>query len=145
MISPRYWVVVAARDHALSGVQQGILQANHGKAAPLRRMQPGDGVVLYAPKLAYGAPAPCQRFVALGIVADEPIYQANVSEDFQPFRRKAVYEAIVETPIQPLIEPLHFIANKAQWGYPFRFGCVEIPPQDFELIRANMLPSAHDN
>lgn len=27
----RYWVVVASRDHALHGVEQGILQANHGK------------------------------------------------------------------------------------------------------------------
>jgi len=145
MSVPRFWVVVAARYHALSGVQQGIVQANHGKAAPLRRMQPGDGVVLYAPKLVYGAPAPCQRFVALGVVADEPVYQAVVGEDFHPFRRKAMYEAVVEIPIQPLLESLCFIANKAQWGYPFRFGCVEIPQQDFDLIRTHMLTSAHDD
>ncbi|WP_324678242.1 EVE domain-containing protein [Hymenobacter sp. GOD-10R] len=126
-------------------MQQGIVQANHGKAAPLRRMQPGDGIVVYAPKLVYGEPTLCQRFVALGVVTDEPIYQATVGEDFHPFRRKARYEAVIETSIQPLLASLGFITNKAQWGYPFRFGCVEISQSNFDLIRRHMLTPAHDD
>ncbi|MDO7845404.1 EVE domain-containing protein [Hymenobacter sp. M29] len=136
---PQYWVVVAARDHALSGIAQGIVQANHGKAAPLRRMQPGDRVVLYAPKLTYGRSEPCQLFVGLGTVADEEVFQAHVAADFQPFRRKVLYQAVQEAPIQPLLEDLSFIQNKTHWGYSFRVGCFGIPANDFERIRQALL------
>ena len=49
-----YWVAVASRDHALRGVAEGIVQANHGKPGPVRRMQPGDGLLIYALKLVFG-------------------------------------------------------------------------------------------
>ena len=135
----QYWVVVASRDHALAGVQQGIVQANHGKLAPLKRMQPGDRILLYAPKRAFGSQEPYQRFIALGTVAEGDVYQADVSSDFQPFRRKATYEPVTEVPIQSLIEQLAFIKNKKSWGYPFRFGCFTIEHPDFELIENALL------
>ncbi|TGD78744.1 EVE domain-containing protein [Hymenobacter wooponensis] len=138
MKEPRYWVIVTSRDHALHGVAQGIIQVNHGKPGPLRRLQPGDGLVLYAPKLTYGEAAPCQCFVALGEVSAGPVFQVDVSPDFAPFRREARYQPATEVPIQPLLAQLTFIPNKARWGYSFRFGCVEIPAVDFELIRAAM-------
>jgi hypothetical protein len=103
-------------------------------------MQPGDQVVLYAPKLVYGSPEPCQRFIGLGAVADEDVFQANVSADFQPFRRKVHYESVQEAPIQPLLENLSFIQNKTHWGYPFRVGCFAIPATDFEHIRQALMP-----
>lgn len=53
---------------ALHGVEQGVIQANHVKPGPLRRMQRGDGLVIYAPKLKAGQTEPYQRFVALGEV-----------------------------------------------------------------------------
>lgn len=137
------WVVVASRDHALHGVEKGIVQTNQGKPGPLRRMQPGDGVVIYAPKLIYGQTEPYQRFVALGEVGDGPMFQADVSPDFQPFRRKASYQSVTETPIQPLLEELNFIKNKARWGYSFRFGCFQIPAADFALIRSAMTHNGH--
>lgn len=143
MSQPRYWIAVASRDHALHGVEQGIIQANHGKPGPLRRMQPGDGLVIYAPKLKFGQTEPCQRFVALGEVSDGPVFQADINPDFQPFRRKATYQPVTETPIQPLLERLTFIQNKARWGYSFRFGCFEIPAADFALIRSAMIDKAH--
>lgn len=140
----QYWVVVAARDHARSGIEQGIVQANHGKEAPLRRMQPGDGLLVYAPKVAFGGKEPLQRFIAVGTVADEPVYQVMVADDFQPFRRRVVYEeSVAETPIQPLIEQLSFIQNKASCGYAFRFGCFAIPKADFDLIRSAMINHSH--
>lgn len=139
MSEANFWVVVASRDHALSGVEQGIVQANHGKPGPLRRMKPSDGIVLYAPRLIYGETEPYQRFVALGEVSNEPVFQAKVSSDFQPFRLKASYQPVTETPIQPLLEQLAFIQNKTRWGYLFRFGCFPIPAADFALIRSAML------
>lgn len=138
MSEAHYWVVVASRDHALHGVEQGIVQANHGKPGPLRRMQPGDGVIMYAPKSIYGQTEPCQRFVALGEVSEGPVFQAEVSPDFQPFRRRVSYHSVTETPIQPLLEQLTFIRDKARWGYSFRFGCFSIPAADFALIRSAM-------
>lgn len=138
MAQQHYWVVVAARDHAMRGVQDNFVQANHGKAGPLQRMRPGDGVLLYAPKLIYGSHDACQRFIALGTVADEPMYQVGQTADFNPFRRKVVYESIAETPIQPFIDQLSFITDKKHWGYRFRFGCFAIPLPDFELLRSAM-------
>ena len=135
----QYWVVVASRDHALNGVNQGIVQANHGKLAPLKRMQPGDRILLYAPKREFGSKEPYQRFVGLGTVAEGDVYQADVSPAFQPFRRKATYQPVTEVPIQPLIDQLTFIQNKNSWGYPFRFGCFTIDQPDFELIEKALL------
>lgn len=140
---PHYWVVVASRDHALSGVEQGIVQANHGKPGPLKRMQPGDRILLYAPKREFGDKEPYQRFVGLGTVAEGEVYQANIDPDFQPFRRKATYQPVTEAPIQPLIEHLAFILNKKSWGYPFRFGSFAIEQPDFELIVEKLL-ATHD-
>lgn len=133
---PHYWVVVASRDHALHGVAQDIVQANHGRPGPLRRMQPGDGIVVYAPKLAYGQKALCQCFVALGEVSEGPVFQADVRPDFQPFRRSVRYQPVREQPIRPLLPQLTFIKNKQHWGYSFRVGCFAVPPADFELLRA---------
>lgn len=144
MSQPNYWVVVASRDHALNGVEQGIVQANHGKPGPLRRMQPGDGVVIYAPKRMYGQAEPYQRFIALGEVNQGPVFQAEVGADFRPFRRHVSYQPIKETPIQPLLEQLTFIQNKAHWGAKFRLGCFSIPAADFALIQSAMTPNAHE-
>ena len=130
------WIIVASRDHALSGVAQSIVQTNHGKAGPLRRMHPGDDFVLYAPKLVYGQPAPCQCFVALGKVEDEPVFQATVSADFQPFRRRAHYQPVTEAPIRPLLAHLELSANNPHWGFVFRRGCFPISAADFARIRA---------
>jgi hypothetical protein len=133
-----YWVVVATRDHATSSIELGIVQAGHGKDAPLRRMHPGDSVLIYAPRQTFGDKAPLQQFIAVGTVADEPVYQVTVADDFHPFRRRVVYESAVETPIQPLIAQLSFIQNKASWSYAFRFGCFAIPKADFNLIHSAM-------
>ena len=128
MREPQYWVVVASRDHALHGVAQGIAQANHGKPGPLRRMQPGDGLVLYAPKLTYRQPSPCQCFVALGEVTDGPVFQVLMTPDFEPFRRAVHYQPVTEVPIQPLLAQLTFVENKKHWAITFGSGASLFPP-----------------
>ena len=42
-----YWIGVASADHVARGRADGFMQVCHGKAAPLRRIKPGDGVVYY--------------------------------------------------------------------------------------------------
>lgn len=49
MATRRHWVIVASRDHARRGVNDGFVTANHGKRSPLARMSPGDGVLIYSP------------------------------------------------------------------------------------------------
>lgn len=134
----RCWVVVASRDHVRLGVAGGFMQANHGKAAPLRRMHPGDGVVFYSPKLAFGGNEACQRFTAIGEVAAGEVVQVDMGGGFTPFRRAVAFRPGREAPIQPLVERLDFIANKRAWGAPFRFGVVRISTEDFDLIAAAM-------
>ena len=49
------WVAVASAEHVRIGRSKGFMQVCHGKAAPLRRVHPGDGVVYYSPTGAFQA------------------------------------------------------------------------------------------
>ena len=48
------WLAVASAEHVRRGRQGGFMQVNHGKAAPLRRIKPGDFVVYYSPSTVIG-------------------------------------------------------------------------------------------
>jgi predicted RNA-binding protein len=134
----KFWVVVTSRDHALDGAKAGVVQVNHGKEHPLKRMSAGDKILFYASKKTYGQKELSQRFVALAILADDTIFQYSVSEDFKPYRRKADYKDVKEAEIRPLIDKLEFIKNKEKWGYIFRTVFFEIDKHDFELIESHM-------
>ena len=137
-MNARYWVIVASKNHVMRGVQAGIAQANHGKAAPLKRMNVGDGVLYYSPKLEFEGNEKLQAFTAIGHVVGEDVYQFDMGCGFVPFRRDVKYINCVDVPIQPLIPALTFIDNKSSWGYLFRFGFFEIPKADFDLIASQM-------
>lgn len=139
MSSPRYWLLVASHDHVQRGLEGGFCQANHGKAQNLKRMHKGDGVVFYSAKETYGEPTPLQKFTAIGRVSDDAVYQAKMTPDFEPFRRKIDFAKSHETPIAPLIDALSFIKSKAKWGMTFRFGFLEIPGKDFTQIEKQMV------
>ena len=135
----RYWIVVASKDHIARGVAGGFIQANHGKAGPLKRMSVNDGVICYSPKQTYSGSEILQAFTAIGRVADDEVYQHKMADDFIPYRRNIEWLNYRETPIVPLIEQLDFIKNKKSWGYPFRFGFFEIPEGDYKLIYEKMV------
>jgi len=135
----KYWVSVASRDHVKTGIAEGIAQACHGKASPLKRMKKGDFVIFYSGKQTLGKPEKCQEFTALGRVIDDEVYNFQVSEDFCPSRRNIEFSQSKDTSIIPLINDLDFIQNKKSWGYPFRFGFFEINKHDFDLISTQML------
>lgn len=134
-----YWIVVVSKDHIARGVAGGFMQANHGKAGPLKRMSAGDGVICYSPKQTYSGNETLQAFTAIGKVAGDHVYQHKMSDDFIPYRRNVDWLECRETPIAPLIEELDFIKNKSSWGYQFRFGFFEIPEADFKLIYKKMV------
>lgn len=135
----KYWIIVASKDHVQTGIIEGIAQACHGKLSPLKRMKQNDYVIFYSGKLTFSKTDKCQEFTAIDQVADEEIYQFQMSEDFCPFRRKIDFIKSKCISIIPLINDLQFIQNKKSWGFPFRVGFFEINQHDFDLISSQML------
>ena len=74
----------------------------------------------------------------MGRIRTGTVYQATVSDTFQPFRVDVDFLPSHPAPIKPLIEQLSFIRNKTHWGAAFRFGTVRVPEADFALIAAAM-------
>lgn len=130
----RYWVGVASRDHVRAAVRGGFCQLNHGREAPLKRLQAGDKIMYYSPRDMMGAGRPVQAFTAIGEVGDEDIYAVSVSPTFQPFRRKVRYAPSVDTRIAPLLPHLSFAGEHTGWGMILRRGVFTITAGDYALI-----------
>lgn len=135
----KYWIIVASKDHVKNGIAEGIAQACHGKTSPLRRMKKGDYILYYSGKMVLGKDEKCQEFTAIGQVKDDEVYQFQMTPDFCPSRRNIEFFSHQDLSILPLINDLGFIQNKKSWGYPFRFGILEINESDFQLISSKML------
>ena len=59
-----YWVAVASAEHVRRGRSEGFMQVSHGKAAPLKRVKPGDRVVYYSPAVKLGGTDKLQAFTS---------------------------------------------------------------------------------
>lgn len=139
----RNWLAVAAAEHVEIGRSGGFMQVSHGKATPLRRVQPGDRVVFYSPIRHY-SPSHASRsrdrlqaFTALGTVKEGKPYQADMGFGFQPFRRDVAWHEAEPTPIAELQEQLSFTRGKS-WGHRLRQGLVEISDADMAIIAEAM-------
>jgi hypothetical protein len=130
---------VASKNHVKSGIVEGIAQACHDKSSSLQRMSEGDFVIYYSGKQTLGKPEICQDFTAIRKVNDDRIYPVQMSDNFCPSRRNIEFYQSKDVSILPLINDLNFIQNKKSWGYPFRFGFLEINQYDFDLISTQML------
>ncbi len=132
------WVAVASAEHVRQGREHGFMQVCHGKAAPLRRVLPGDRVVYYSPSVAFRGKDKLQAFTAMGRVqAGEPCV-FDMGGGFRPYRRSVAWFEATETPIQPLLGRLEFSAGVRNWGYPLRFGLFAISDADMNLIATTM-------
>jgi hypothetical protein len=132
------WIVVASAEHAQRGLAAGFMQACHGKAAPLRRVQPGDRVACYSPTLEFRGTEKCRAFTAFGTVRAGEAYQADMGGGFRPFRRDVDWADASPAPIQPLLARLDFTAGRTNWGYQFRFGLFRISDADMSVIAEAM-------
>jgi hypothetical protein len=130
----RYWINTVSRDHVLLGVAGGFTQANHGRRTTLQRLARGDLVAFYSPRTQYPDGEPLQRLTAVGRVADDAPYQAEVTPTFHPWRRAMQFLACEEAPIRELLDQLSFIPEGTRWGLPFRRGLFEIGADDFHRI-----------
>ena len=97
----RFWLGVASREHVLAAVRGAFCQLNHGKEAPVRRLQMGDGIVFYSPRERMEGGKSLQAFTAAGRILDEVPYQVEQSKDFRPFRRKTEYFKSKDASIHP--------------------------------------------
>ncbi|MDG4892918.1 EVE domain-containing protein [Mesorhizobium sp. WSM4976] len=129
-----FWLAVASAEHVRIGRKNGFMQVNHGKAAPLRRIKPGDGIAYYSPSTTFGEKDGLQSFTAIGTVRQGEVYEGLMGGGFTPARRDVEWRAAMEAPIKPLLDRLDFTAGKPNWGYQLRFGLFEISERDFRLI-----------
>lgn len=134
----RHWLAVASAEHVRRGRAAGFMQVCHGKAAPLRRLTPGDGVVYYSPTVTFGGTDRLQAFTALGIVAPGAPYPCDMGGGFHPYRRNVAWAEAEETPIRPLLDALELTAGRPNWGYQLRFGLLALSAHDFHVIAAAM-------
>ena len=138
MTSRQFWVGVVSRAHVGVGVKGGFAQLNHGKKAPLQRLQAHDGLVFYSPKTSYPDGQPCQMFTAIGVVKTGEIYQVDMGGGFTPFRVDVRFLKAKDAEVKPLLSNLSFVRDKSHWGVAFRFGHLKILAQDFKVIAEAM-------
>jgi EVE domain len=82
-----YWIAVASAENVRRGRQRGSMQVSHGKAAPLRPVKPGDGIVYYSPITILGEKDGLQAFTAIGTIRQGEPNQVDMGGGFGPFRR----------------------------------------------------------
>lgn len=132
------WIAVASAEHVRRGRAEGFMQVCHGKAAPLRRIKPGDQVVYYSPTITFGGKDRLQAFTAIGIVRGGDPYCFDMGGGFRPYRRKVAWAKAEESPIRPLLDALDFTAGNPNWGFRLRSGLFPISEHDFRLIETAM-------
>ncbi len=134
----RYWIGVASRDHVKIGEAGGFCQLNHGKAGPVRRLQPGDRIVYYSPRTTMKGGDALQSFTAIGEIAPGEPYAFDMGGGFVPTRRDVRFFPSREAPIRPLLDTLAITRGRKSWGAAFRYGMVEIMAEDYAVIAAAM-------
>jgi hypothetical protein len=143
----RNWLAVASAEHVEIGRNAGFMQVCHGKATPLRRVQPGDRVVYYSPNRIY-SPSHASRgkdrlqaFTAIGTVKEGGLYQADMGFGFEPFRRDVAWHDAEPAPLDALKDTLCF-TQEENWGYRLRQGLIEISDADMTEIAAAMFKAS---
>jgi hypothetical protein len=143
----RNWLAVASAEHVEIGRDGGFMQVCHGKASPLRRVQPGDRVVYYSPNRLYSPSHALrgkdrlQAFTAIGTVKQGKLYQADTGFGFQPYRRDVAWHDAEAAPLAELQDELAFTQEK-NWGYRLRQGLVEITAADMTTIAEAMFTAS---
>ncbi|APR87031.1 hypothetical protein A7982_12380 [Minicystis rosea] len=131
-------MAVASAEHVARGRAGGFMQVCHGKAAPLRRVSPGDWVAYYSPTASFQGRDRLQAFTAFGVVkAGEP-HAFDMGGGFRPFRRDVEWLAARTAEIGPLIPYLDFSAGSRHWGYRLRAGLFAVSARDVETIARAM-------
>jgi hypothetical protein len=130
------WLAVVSRAHVRRGVAGGFAQVCHGKAPPLRRLQPGDWLVYYSPSVEMDG-APLRAFTAIGRVEDDRVFAFDMGGGFVPFRRRVRYLDASDTPLAPLAAALELCARPS-WGMALRRGLLPLSLDDLAVVARAM-------
>ena len=130
----KYWVGVASADHVKAAVAGGFVQLGHGKAAPVRRLQPGDLIAFYSPRAQMQAGELVRKFTAIGRVCQREPYLYAQPPNFEPMRRDVTWFKAQAAHIEPLLGKLSFISSREHWGLAFRPGLIEVTEQDMRVM-----------
>jgi hypothetical protein len=133
------WIAIASADHVQRGRDGGFMQVCHGKAAPLKRIRPGDRVVYYSPSQSFKGTVKLQAFTAFGTVQPGEPYAFDMGGGFCAFRKDVSWEETGILPIRPLLPVLDFTRGRTNWGYQFRFGLFDITDHDAQAIHDAMV------
>lgn len=126
MAPRRHWVIVASRDHARRGLDGGFIMANHGKRAPLARMSPGDGVLVYSPRTTHSRGEPLRAITIVGdVTGTEPEPSVVIPGGFRRAARLREIEPLPLTDIRDHV-PVARI----------RFGFFELGEEDARAVWA---------
>jgi len=128
----RNWLAVASAEHVEIGRDAGFMQVCHGKATPLRRVQPGDRVVYYSPNRIY-SPSHALR--------GKDRLQADMGFGFHPYRRDVAWHDAESAPLAVLQDELAF-TQETNWGYRLRQGLIEISDADMTTIAEAMFTAS---
>ena len=134
----RAWIAVACAEHVRRAVDLSVMQVNHGKPGPLRRLQPGDRVAYYSPTERFRGAGRLQAFTALGVIRDDRIVQIDMGGGFCPFRRAVDWFGGRPAPMRLLLDVPGFALSGPQWGAKLRYGLLEIDSESMDLIAAEM-------
>lgn len=127
----KFWIGVASEDHVKIGVNGGFSQLCHGKSAPLKRMKTGDWLIYYAPRLSLKSSEMCQKFIAIGKVISDEVYQVEMFPDFFPYRKDMKYLKLIgDCTLQQVSQFSLWEKYRSQ----LRFGHFEIPEELFKQI-----------
>ncbi|MBO0451315.1 EVE domain-containing protein [Candidatus Enterococcus murrayae] len=127
----KYWIGVASEEHVRIGVTGGFSQLCHGKSAQLKRMKPDDWLIYYAPKVQLKGSEVCQKFVAIGQVISDEVYQVEMFPGFFPYRKNVQYLKDAES---CTLQKVSQFPMWAEYRPRLRFGHFEIPEELFQQI-----------
>ena len=126
------WLGVVSAEHVRRGVSLGFAQIGHGRRSGLAHLRQGDTLVYYSPVERIGDREPLRQFTALGIVADEEIWQADEG-DFHPYRRRMDYADVTPVPLAEVKDRLRLTAPP-NWGYQLRRGLLPLDDEDLAVL-----------
>ena len=131
----KYWILVIAKEHVLTGVEAGAIRA---KSTELQLLRDGDLVFCYSPGTLFRAGEILQAFTAVARVTSDEPYQVDTAGAGHAWPLTAKFLACKETPIEPLIPQLDFIEDNADWARFLPRGMFVIEEEDATRIRDAM-------
>ena len=137
----QYYINTICHEHVKLGVAGSFTQSDHGGAKRLKRLQRGDWMIFYSPRVAMDrAAASLQAFTAIGQVDDDDVYQVEMTPQFKPWRRNIKFESSSGmSPAKPLLGVLECTRERGnKWGMVFRRGLFKISEHDARVIAGSM-------